>query len=213
MKNGRVSVLENVPSEKKKPKTKAERDDDQLAITLAKLEIDAEALASAPGLTEILKDANGGIPSVIAAMRFSQDSGIREFLKTYDEASVSDRKLLPLEAFALLADVDIPQLLGQIIIALRNQSANIVKIIATTAHPSVTRASIKNAMKPGGYRDRNALHTAMRFLPVSKGATILIPQIGALPGGGAIELEPGEVDTNDLFPDLAETQKMLTSGD
>ena len=145
---------------------------------------------------------------MIAAMRFSDNPHIQEFLEVYDEwKQLHD--YVPLEAFALAADVDFSQLLGAAIFALQNQFANIVKVIAITSHPATVRARIKNALKPGGVKDRNALDTALRFLPQPKGTTTII-----MPGGGTVVqdsgMNPDDVDTQDLFPDLAQTQKMLT---
>lgn len=182
---------------------------------VAKLGIDPIALAQAPPLTETLERAEGGIPAVIAALRFSGDASVQMFLRAYDEATDVDRKILPLEGFAMLAEVDIPQLLGDAIFALQRQSANIVKIIAVTNHPGTVQARVKAALKPGGYRDRNALDTALRFLPVSKGATVLISPLvpidtNTVDNSDPVKLNPEEVDTEDLFPNLEETQKLLT---
>lgn len=171
------------------------------------MNVKPEDLQRAPGLSDILSQAEGGIPAVIAAMRFSDDTEVQGFLEAYDKATNSDREIVPLEAFALAADVDPVQLLGAAILALQNQCANIVKVIAITSHPATMRARVQNALMPGGYRDRNALDTALRFLPQPKGATTII-----MPGAGAVvqNIEPGDVDTESLFPDLAETQKLLT---
>ncbi len=193
-----------------KTKTKKERDHRQLIATLAKVNITIEAVVRAPQITAILDDAEVDLETLLKAMRFSSDPNIEAFLQVYDEASDTDRRILPMEAFALMADVNITQLLGAMIIALRDQSASVVKIIATAAHPSVIRASIKNALKPGGVKDRNAIHTAMRLLPVSKGATIIMPHVGQLPGGGVVEIEGDDVNVDELFPNLETTQKMLT---
>jgi hypothetical protein len=215
LKTGSVLDLENVPTSKKKPPSKDERLQKTLRTVLAKLDIDPIALAQAPPLTVTLEQAEGGIPAVIAALRFSTDHNVQAFLKSYDECTAADRQILPLEAFALMAEVNIPQLLGAAIFALQNQFANIVKVIAVTNHPRVMRARIRQAVKPGGYRDRNAIDTGLRFLPVSKGATVLVP-VPYVPGMGSPtqpelqDVNPEDVDTDDLFPDLAETQKMLT---
>ena len=168
-------------------------------------------------MTETLERAEGGIPAVIGALRFSGDVSVQAFLRVYDEATEPDRRILPLEAFAMLAEVDIPQLLGDAIFALQRQSANIVKIIAVTNHPRTMDARVKAALKPGGYRDRNAMDTALHFLPTPKGTTVLIPHlvnIDATTVDGSdpslVKLNPEDVDTEDLFPNLEDTQKLLT---
>ena len=204
---GQVSDLVNVRSSNRKRKP-SERLEKFQATALAKLGIDRDRLNQAAPISEILENAEGGIPSVIAAMRFSDDPSVQEFLKVYDESTESDRRLIPLEAFCLLADVDSSQLLGAAIVALMQQNANIVKIIAVTSHPATMRARVRNALKPGGYKDRNAIDTALRFLPQPKGSTTLIQ----VPGGAIVQesMNPDDVDTDDLFPNLSETQKLLT---
>lgn len=175
---------------------------------LAKWNVDPDDVALCPPITSILSNAAGGIETVIAAMRFSDDIQIEKLLTVYDDALPEERRLLPLEAFCVKAEVDVPALLGAAILALGIQSANTVKIIAATSHPQVMQASVRNALKPGGYRDRQQIHTAMRFLPQPKGATTIV----TLPGGQVqVEsLDPENIDTDDLFPNLSDTQKLLT---
>jgi len=187
-----------------------------LAIVLAKLDIDPAALAATPPLTETLERAEGGIPAVMAALRFSGDASVQAFLRAYDEASDADRKILPLEGFALLAQVDIPQLLGDAIFALQRQSANIVKIIAVSNHPRTMEARVKAALKPGGYKDRNAIDTALGFLPQPKGATTFIGKLVNIDAStvdntdpSLVKLNPDEIEPNDWFPNLEDTQKLL----
>ena len=206
-KTGSAWGLENARSLKQ---AKADRLLIQRNATLAKLDLDPADIDRAPQITALLADANVDTDTMIQAMRFSTDPHVVEFLKTYDEASITDRAVLPLEAFAILAEVNITQLLGAMIMALRNQSANLVKMIVTAAHPEVIRASIENALRPGGVKDRNAIHTAMRLLPVSKGATIIMTPPGQLTQGAEAEIEGRDIDTNALFPNLEDTQKLLS---
>ena len=199
-------------------KVKSKDDDRQLQIetTLVKMGIDRHDLSTIAPITEILKNADGGIPEVIRALRFSIEPFIEQFFDQYDGATEEDRALLPLEAFILKADIDEAQFIGEAILMLQNTSANIVKIIATTAHPRVMRARVENALKPGGYRDRNAIDTALRFLPQPKGATTFIFPPGTQPQGPASSqsmVNPDDVDAEDLFPDLFRTQKLLKSGE
>lgn len=104
---------------------------------------------------------------------FTQDEVISAFLKKYDKVPEVDRKQLPVEAIALAAGVDIPHLLGSIMLALQAQSVNAVKIIAVTHHPLITQARVNYGLLPSGERDRTALDTAMGFLPSPKGPTFI----------------------------------------
>jgi hypothetical protein len=183
---------------------------------LVKHEVDEDELRCAARLTPILEEAEGGIPAVVTAMRFSTDPSIVKFLREYDRASERDRAAIPFEVWAVKAKVDMNTLLGEIIFALRQHSVNAVKVLAITSHPDVIRARIKAAKTPRGYKDRDAIDTAMGFLPQPKGATF----IGKYFAGGTPETpeptpdtsHPEEPDVDELFPDLESTQMLLTDG-
>ncbi len=193
------------------PSLKSDSCDLLLRGALIKLGIDEQELQRTPRLTEICREAHGGLDAVIRAMRLSFDPSVEAFLREYDAAHPQDREIVPWEAFAMLARVDIRQLLGAIILALREQSVQMVKVIAITSHPATMRARVQSAMWPGpdGVRDRNALDQALKFLPTSKGTTFI-----TMPGGTVINTDheqdaETEVDPEDLFPDLAVTQKLI----
>jgi hypothetical protein len=130
-------------------------------------------LAAAPAITPLLKQADGGLLQVLAAMRFAPGEVITAFLRKYDSIPVGDRERLPMEAIALAAGIDINHLLGSIMLALQAQAVNTVKIIAMTAHPAITRARVKYGQMPSGEKDRAALDTAMGFLPSPKSPTFI----------------------------------------
>lgn len=183
----------------------------EVRAALAKLEVDVDALRQSPDFTSILEEAQNGLDGVLSAMRFSSDAAIMAFLKEYDGASARDREIVPWEAFAILAGIDVTQFLGEIMLACRSRSVNVVKIISTTHHPEIVKASIESALQPGGVRDRNALHTALKFLPAAKGATIIalpssLGALGELEDGG----DMGDADPDFLFPNLSDTQKLLS---
>ena len=192
-----------------KPKPKKLQDASLVRTALVKLGVDRDELATCAPIGSILEEAEGGIPSVIAAMRFSDDPEIEKFFEKWDSLTKQDQRLVPIEAVCLLAEVNVNEFLGAAMVSLMNRNANIVKIIAVTNHPRTMRARVKAALRPGGYKDRNAIDQALRFLPVSSKSTTFI-----FPGGQVTQNEsgmnPDDVDTDDLFPDLSVTQKMLT---
>jgi hypothetical protein len=206
-KSGPPSDLESVPSSKKK---RGEKKQELLANTLTKFAIKKKDLERSPQLTTILEQAEGGIPAVLQAMRFSNNPQVEKFLAVYDKSSITDKKVLPLEAFALKAGVDFVQLLGAAIFALQNTFANIVKVIAITNHPNLVRETIANALQPDGFRDRQLMHTALRFLPQAKGATNVFNISGGSHNQDAGPINPEDIQHEDIFPDLLETQKLLT---
>lgn len=182
--------------------------------TLVKIDVDIDELRKVAPITPILEEAEGGLPAVLAAMRFSTDPTITKFLREYDAGSDIDRIVVPWEAWALKAKIELHTLLGEIIFALRQQSVNAVKVLAITSHPDVVKARIKNAKTPRGYKDRDALDTALGLLPQQKGATF----IGKFFAAGAPDPEtpnpdqghPEEPDVDELFPDIESTQLLLT---
>lgn len=165
---------------------------------------------------------------MLDAMRFSQDPNIVKFLRAYDSGTDVDRHILPWEAWAVKARLDISTLLGSILIALRQQAVNAIKIKSITTHPAVVEATIKNAKTPKGYKDREMLHTALGFLPKPKGATFIdkyfagtvgdSPDDGEIKPGGTpteqpvIPARPDEIDMDDLFPNVEDTQLLLGEG-
>lgn len=192
-----------------------------------KLEIDLDELNRAAPITPMLKEAEGGLPAVLDAMRFSQDPTILKFLKAYDTGNEIDHHIMPWEAWAVKARLEISTLLGSILIALRQQSVNAIKVLSITSHPEVVRATVKNALTPKGFRDRETLHTALGFLPRPKGTTFIEkyfagtqgPDAGdgeEKPGNQAPQIptpaRPDEVDIDDLFPNVEDTQMLLGDG-
>lgn len=190
--------------------------------TLIKIDVDIDELRRAAPLTPILAEAEGGLDAVLAAMRFSQDPTITKFLKVYDSGNVHDKVIVPWEAWAIKARLDISALLGSILIALRQQSVNVIKVLSITAHPETIRARIKSAKTPKGVKDRDALDTALGFLPAQKGTTFIGKYFAGTQGADPEEpgpaaptpspARPDEIDVDDLFPDVESTQRMLGNG-
>ncbi len=184
-----------------------------LEASLIKIGVDRDVLAHAPNLTALLVEANGGLPSVLEAMRFSEDLSITKFLEHYDAGTDTDREIIPWEAWAIKAKLDVTKLLGAILFAMREQSVNVVKILAISNHPDTVKAQIAQAKKPGGFKDRQALNTSLGFFPSPKGPTI---NANFFSGGDPIPAPapdtnmPGEVFPDDLFPNLGLTQRLLT---
>ncbi len=193
-----------------------------------KLEIDYDELKRAAPLTPILQEAEGGLPAVLEAMRFSQDPTIVKFLRAYDSGQEIDHHIMPWEAWAVKARLDISALLGSILIALRQQAVNTIKIVSITNHPDVVRATVKNALTPKGFRDRETLHTALGFLPRPKGTTFIEKYFAGTQGGdpgdgedkpidqpgnqAPLPARPDEVDIDDLFPNVEDTQMLIGDG-
>jgi hypothetical protein len=183
---------------------------------LRRLKIKPEVMASLPEITPLFKNAEGGLPTVLNAMRFcAQDEVIAAFLEKYDSLPTSDRKMLPWEAIAYSAKIDLQRLTGAILFALQASSVNAVKVIALSSHPLIMKKTIQFAQLAGGEKDRTMIHQALGFLPTPKGPTF----IGKAVFGSASDSEKEEHeekgvfglddDIDELFPSPSDTLQKL----
>jgi hypothetical protein len=198
---------------------------DRVAQALNRIGVNPQALRSAPPISDMLKNAQGGLKAVLGAMRLaSDDEAISDFLEKYDSIPSGDRERISWEAIGLAAGVDLLRLLGSAMTALQSQSVNTVKIIAVTNHPKITAARVKFGLLPSGEKDRTALDTAMGFLPSPKGPTFIGKAVfgagsqnmhaqGAGKGGddddGPAINGDDDPDLDDLFPPANAMQDKL----
>jgi len=197
---------------------------DRLLFTEWKLP--RQQVAELPDLTAILEIACGGLGAVITALRWSAEPVIAKFLEVYYSIDPKLRPRVPWEYIALHAKLDLGAFLGHVILAMRGYNVTIVKVLLTSYHPEVVMARIRNAQRPKGKGDRDAIDTALGLLPQRKGLTIIntpAQTSGAWATTEPMEVEaseptkeiddreilPGDIDVNEVFPDVVETQKML----
>ena len=175
-------LIEATP--KWKRRTNAEKRERRAVVAMIRMGVDPEAVMEqmGAGLTEMLEEV--GLAKVIEALRFSTDPIIIAFLKRYDGATKRDQAVLPMEAYALAAGIELRSLAGAILFALREYSALEVKIAALTAHAAITKAGIENALTPKGVKDREMIHSALGLLAPPKGQTINFNQISLMRKGG-----------------------------
>jgi hypothetical protein len=166
----------------------------------------------------MFKQAEGGLKAVLDAMRFAvDDETIVKFLKKYDSLPAFDRELLPWEAIAIKAKIDLQQLTGAIMFALQAASANTVRMLAWAAHPSVMQKTIEYAKMASGEKDRSMFLTGTGWLPSAKGPTFIGKQVAVF--GGTKPNDTGETtgapvfdgddDLDQLFPPSSEMQQKL----
>jgi len=178
-----------------------------------------EQLAAAPQITDLYRNAEGGLKAVLSAMRFClHDEVIATFLAKYDSIPVGDRPRLPWEAIALAAGLDVRTVSGAILNAIVQSCANTSKVLAFTAHPKVMRATIRYGQKPSGEKDRRALDLMVGALPSPKGPTFIGKAVFGGASGSADGQEPGSeepifdregADLDRLFPSAAAMQDKL----
>jgi hypothetical protein len=149
-----------------------------LAVTrkkylLKRLKVSEEDLAKAPDINQFLKDSKVTIPNAIQAMRFAISPLIPIFLELWDSLGDRDLQALPFQALALSLEMDPRHLLGELVVAIRQYSANEVLTIAAKSHPTLTRKRIQFAKMPQGYRDRDRLDEILGAIKPSAGSTFI----------------------------------------
>src|SRR5258708_1659448 len=104
------------------------------------------------------KENRGGVKMVLRAMRFSQDPVVKCFLAKRDSLGVWARENTCWEAIGIAAGIDLLRLLGAALLAWREHTTTVGKLIATCYLPELAKKRIEYAKLPGGWRDREALH-------------------------------------------------------
>jgi hypothetical protein len=181
-------------------------------------------LLLSPDLNELFAMMSGGVEFAITAMRYSCDRDIETFLAKWDNARQWDKQKIPIQGWALAAGLDPTRFLGAVMLAIRDYSADQVKLIAMCEHPEIMKARVANAKRPDGQKDRDAIDLMLGALPLPKGATFITKQyINAGTGSRPSDMLPenssqeddkvidaSAVDANFLFPTLCDTQKAIT---
>lgn len=148
------------------------RRQNKLDQALHALSLTREKLATCEPLQNVIQQSLGNVSVAIEAMRFSSDPTIEKFLIRYDTASEQQKKSLPLEAFALAAEVEIPALLGATILAFKSLQAQKSTLRVMADHPDIVKKTIKVAKTTKGVADRRMIHEAVGFLPTKSGISI-----------------------------------------
>jgi hypothetical protein len=171
-----------------------------------RLGVTPEAVAAMPEISALLKQANGGLKSVLQSMRFSRDANVMDFLARYDSIPERDRASLPWEAIALSASIDPAAFLGAAILAIQSTSANAVKVIALSHHPAIMARQVEFAKKMSGDKDRTQINTILGALPTAKGSTFIINPVSRK---GSDDDNGNSQNLDYLFPNLSHTQETL----
>lgn len=164
---------------------------------LKRLGVSQEEVESAPSMSLLLKEADGGLKAVMIAMRFNlQNETIKKFIETYDAIPSGDRERIPWEAVVIAADLDFDTFYGAAGFSIASYASNKSKIILSSSHPKIARARIKYGLMAGGEKDRTAIDTMVGALPSPKGPTF----IGKAVFGGAAQTANEKDDDEDGKP-------------
>lgn len=180
---------------------------------LRRLKVSQSDLSASPSIDDILKQTPRGKNIAIEALRFSQEPLAIAFLEKYDSIPERDRRELPFEAIGIAANLDLKTLLGEIMLAIREHSVTSVKLIAIAAHPKITKARVKFAKQPGGFRDRDKLDEMLGAIKPTAGPTFIGKAFFGRGGDeGPEEDQSSEKLADDLdyvFPDVSIMQAKI----
>lgn len=132
---------------------------------LSRLGIGAEQLRGVPRISHILDHAEGGLVTVVAALRLCEDPDGIKFLDKYDSLSATDLDYVTVEDICVAAGVHTKRLLELAVSALVEDGESSGKIIAATYHPRVIRATAISALGYDGYNDRKLFLGGTGFMP------------------------------------------------
>ena len=150
---------------------------------LAKLEkyfLDAHegeefSLDGQPTITPLLKNADGGIETILEALRAYDDDDARDFMALYDGLTPTDRQFVSLEEIAAASGIGSLRL-GEIA-----QSAMFVagklkeNLIFWSNAAEIVKTSVANAKTKRGVADREWALKKMGYIPLPKGTQINVP--------------------------------------
>jgi hypothetical protein len=148
-----------------------------------------------PEITSMLKCAEGGLSAVLGALRAYDKDDAQSFIRLYDNASASDRKVLPIEAVAFACGIGSVRLAGLAAEALVAQGHTRTQILMGSSMHKVMKSTIKAATDEvpivadtlegrvvvgktnGDTRAMEMFHKMTGFLPTPKGAQIAIQNV------------------------------------
>ena len=133
-----------------------------------RLGITSEQMRGVARISPILECVEGGVESVIEALRFSQeDESARAFLQKYDSVPPADLSYLSIDEICVAAGIDPKRLLTLAVDWMVRISVMRAQIEVYGILPGVTKAMIKSALTDKGTRDRRLLFQIAGILPTA----------------------------------------------
>lgn len=141
------------------------------------LGVDPNEVATGTRFTPFFRRLPGGIDFALDSLRACDLPEARRFIRYYDNLIFPEfiRKVLPLEAFAIAANVSADQMINAVTYAVRTRAAQLGSITAALAHAEIVQASTSIALDPDSpvateHMMANLKH--MQFLPAAKGSHV-----------------------------------------
>jgi hypothetical protein len=115
-----------------------------------------------------------------------------------------DRKVIPLEAVCIKADVPAPSLLGAIMLAVRQVNGQESALLTMIEHPKVVKSTIRFAKTADGASDRKMIHESVGYLPTKQGSNINVNLMGNTPQlSQSDEADDDDKAFVDAFPSIS----------
>jgi hypothetical protein len=129
--------------------------------------VDAVTLAQSPKVEHLFKPI-GGKEKALEFLAGSEALEARKILELHDRLNLAQKAAVPFEAYCCSAGISPKRAFGIVCEEASDQSAKAVDLLAKVRHPEVLEATIDNALRASGVRDREMIHKAQGFVPVPK---------------------------------------------
>jgi len=132
-----------------------------------RLGITPEQMRGVARIGPILECVEGGVESVIEALRFTREADVFPFLQRYDSIPPTDLEYLSIDEICVAAKIDPKRLLTLAVDWMVRISVMRAQIEVYGSLPGVTKAMIKSALTDKGTRDRRLLFQIAGILPTA----------------------------------------------
>jgi hypothetical protein len=151
----------------------------------------------------------GGRKTFIEYARIAAASSdkVRVFVECYEDLSTRERDGIPLDQICIESAAITPaELLGEVVKAAFEFGQDVSALMAATCLPEVVGASIREAKKARGFKDRQALMQHSGFVPIPKSSTppanirniVMVNAQANAQGGNGSYLPTSEEETMEL---------------
>lgn len=160
-----------------------------------------------PRISHLFAQAEGGLYTVLAALRLCDDEEAGKFLNLWDRTSPSDLQFVSVEEVCVAAGVAPKRLLELAVSALVEDSRSAGQIIAASYHPRVIRATAEAAIKwADNQSDRKLFLSGTGYLPqpANRAHSGVFVNINNMPAPQPVGGELGEGESDGTVFNAAE---------
>jgi hypothetical protein len=123
------------------------------------------------GLAYAARYLPGGKNGLMELARGCGDEKVQSVVKAWDAMTSDGRRRTKIEDLCVKECLSPGEMLARVAQDAHDTGLDVIKLIRGVAHPRVLQASIKQALKAEGYKDRELLMKTSGFLPTPTGQT------------------------------------------